>query len=127
MVESKKRKMPQELFGRFSSKADFLRYFKEQMQLYVPPDHMVSWITFLTTYMSKINKDFLKEVFLNQKKLLKLSDVKFVQVPLYDELSVVKLYPLMQQDVEFMKHFPDKMPKGKMPDRDFFFNVLNTL
>ena len=97
------------------------------MQLYVPPDHMVSWITLLTAYMSKINKDFLKEVFLNHKKLLKLSDVKFVQVPMYDELSVVKLWPLMQQDVEFMQYFPDKMPKGRVPDREFFFNVLNTL
>jgi hypothetical protein len=30
--------MPNELLGRFSSKADFIRYFKEQLQLYVPPD-----------------------------------------------------------------------------------------
>jgi hypothetical protein len=127
MVESKKRKFPQELFGRFSSKADFLRYFKEQMQLYVPPDHMVSYRFALTFGMFKINKDFLKTVFLNEKKLLKLSDVKFVQVPMYDELSVVTLWPLMQQDAEFMQYFPDKMPKGRMPDRDFFFNVLNTL
>ena len=53
--------------------------------------------------------------------------MKFVQVPMYDELSVVALWPLMRQDVEFMQYFPDKMPKGRMPDREFFFNVLNTL
>lgn len=29
-----------ELMGRFSSKADFVKYFKEQLQLYVPPDYM---------------------------------------------------------------------------------------
>ena len=29
-----------ELMGRFSSKLDFLKYFKEQLQLYCPPDHM---------------------------------------------------------------------------------------
>ena len=29
-----------ELMGRFSSKSDFVRYFKEQLQLYVPPDTM---------------------------------------------------------------------------------------
>ena len=30
MGTKKRRHMPQELFGRFSSKADFIRYFKEQ-------------------------------------------------------------------------------------------------
>jgi hypothetical protein len=29
-----------ELMGRFSFKVDFLKYFKEQLQLYCPPDHM---------------------------------------------------------------------------------------
>ena len=26
-----------------------------------------------------------------------------------------------------MAHFPDKMPKGRIPSRDYFFNVMNTL
>ena len=30
MGTKKRRHMPNELFGRFSSKADFIRYFKEQ-------------------------------------------------------------------------------------------------
>ena len=51
MEHSKKRHMPQELFGRFSAKADFIKYFKEQMQLYVPPDHMVSLIRILMACM----------------------------------------------------------------------------
>ena len=39
---SKKRTMmPNELFGKFSSKADFIRYFKEILQLYVPPEYMM--------------------------------------------------------------------------------------
>ena len=45
-----------------------------------------------------INKDFLKEVFTEKKKLLKLNDVKRVNVPLFDELSVVKFWPMMQTD-----------------------------
>lgn len=40
-VNSKKRAMlPQELFGRFSSKQDFVKYFREALQLYLPPLHM---------------------------------------------------------------------------------------
>ena len=73
-----------------------------------------------------LNKDFLKEILVNQKRLFKLSEVKSICVPLYDELSVVKLWPMMQSEPEFMKFFPSKMPKGRVPDREYFFNVLNT-
>jgi hypothetical protein len=39
--DSKKRRvLPHELFGRFSAKSDFIRYFKENLQLYLPPDYM---------------------------------------------------------------------------------------
>ena len=48
-------------------------------------------------------------------------------MPLYDELSVVNLWPLMKQDAQFMQYFPDKMPKGRVPSREYFFNVLNTV
>ncbi len=26
-----------------------------------------------------------------------------------------------------MKHFPSKLPKGRVPDRDYFWNVMHTL
>jgi hypothetical protein len=74
-----------------------------------------------------INKDFLKAVFAEDKDLLKLADVKFKHVPLYDELSVVQLWPPMQNDAPFMRYMPSKLPKGRLPDREYFFNVLNTL
>ena len=74
-----------------------------------------------------LNKDFLKEVFVHQKRLFKLSEVKRICVPLYDELSVVKLWPMMRKYEDFMMFFPTKMPKGRVPDREYFFNILNTL
>ena len=83
------------------------------VQLYLPPDNM-------------LNKDFLKEILTEEKNLLKLDQVKRINVPLYDELSVVKLWPMMQTDEQFMRHFPSKMAKGRVPDREYFFNVLNT-
>ena len=74
-----------------------------------------------------LNKDFLKEVFIEEKDLLHLSEVKRVNVPLFDELSVVNLWPMMKDDEEFMKFFPSKMAKGRVPDREYFMNVLNTV
>ena len=52
------------------------------VQYYVPPKKMV-------------NKDFLKQVFRDEKKLLPLTDVKYVNVPQYDELSVKKFWPIL--------------------------------
>ena len=74
-----------------------------------------------------LNKDFLKEIFVEEKFLLELNDVKRINVPLYDELSVVTLWPMMKEDKEFMQFFPTKMAKGRVPDREYFMNILNTV
>ena len=39
---SKKRTMmPYELHGKFSAKSDFIRYFRDNLQLYLPPEYMM--------------------------------------------------------------------------------------
>ena len=81
---------------------------------YLPPD-------------ANINKDYLKQVFENQKGFLTRDELRSVDVPLYDELSVSTLWPLMHQNERFMYYFPNQMPKGKLPPRTYFFNVLNTV
>ena len=38
---SKKRTIvPHELFGKFSAKSDFIKHFKDNLQLYLPPEYM---------------------------------------------------------------------------------------
>ena len=73
-----------------------------------------------------LNKDFLKEILTNQKALLRLDQVKRISVPQFDELSVIKLWPMLQSDEKFMRYFPKKMAKGRVPDREYFFNLVNT-
>ena len=76
----KRRVMIADLIGKFRSKRDFIKYFSENLQLYVPPEKM-------------INKDFIKLVLQDEKKLLELKKVRYVNVPHYDELSVKKFWP----------------------------------
>ena len=76
----KRRVVTSDLIGKFRSKKDFIKYFTENLQLYVPPEKMM-------------NKDFLKQVFADDKKLLHISQVKFINVPHYDELSIKKFWP----------------------------------
>ena len=56
------------------------------------------------------NKDFLKAVLADQKRLLKLSELRTVNVPKFDELSVKNIFPLIRQDAEVMLYFPDSYP-----------------
>ena len=49
-----------------------------------------------------INKDFLKAVLSDQKKLLKLNELRCVAVPKFDELSVKNIFPLIMQDKSVM-------------------------
>jgi len=74
-----------------------------------------------------INKDFLKDVLHDKKRLLKLCDLRCVVVPKFDELSVKKLFPLIMGDAEVMQYLPDTYPKGRVPDREYTFNVLHTV
>ena len=62
-----------------------------------------------------------------RKALLKKADVRRVQVPQYDELSVRNIYPMFKTDPELQQYLPDKYPAGKGPPRQYFFDVLNTL
>jgi len=74
-----------------------------------------------------VNKDFIRQLLCEEKFMFPLKEVKFVNVPVYDELSVKNLWPHCQTIDDIMKYFPDTLPKGRNPDREYFFNVLNTL
>ena len=74
-----------------------------------------------------INKDFLRKVLKEEKTLLTLAELRCVTMPKYDELSVSKILQKVKDWPTMMKYFPDTLPKGRLPDRVYFFNVLNTV
>ena len=74
-----------------------------------------------------VNKDFLRQVLRDDKKLFMATDLKKIYVPKYDELSVKNLWPKLQKNSEFMRYMPDKLPDGRLPDREYLFNVLNSV
>lgn len=84
------------------------------VQLYLPSD-------------MRVNKDFLKQVLNDEKKLLAIKDCRFINVPKYDELSVKNIFPRFKDDAQMMQYFPDAFPKDKGPTREYFFTVLNTV
>jgi hypothetical protein len=84
------------------------------VQLYLPPD-------------TCFNKDFLKDVLCERKSLFRMDQVKAINVPMYDELSIKNLLPMMMEEPMFRTYVPDSFPKGRQLDRTYFFNIMNTL
>ena len=84
------------------------------VQLFVPP-------------MSTVNRDFVRAVLQGEKKLLKNSEKRSVNVPKYDELSVKNIFPKFKRDPKVMQYLQDEYPANRYPDRDYFFTVLNTV
>ena len=76
---------------------------------------------------SQVSKDFLKQVLIGEKRLLKKKDVEYIHVSQFEELSVKNLWGEMKEDKDFMIYFQDDYPKDRYPCREYFFNILNTV
>ena len=74
-----------------------------------------------------INKDHLRSILKGDKSLLKMSEVKFCNVPAYDEIGVKALYKKVLKLPGMGIFFPDSMPKGKQCCKKYMYNIWNTI
>ena len=109
-----------------SSKTELYDHLKNHLQVSRFILHIIILQYYLPPY-EMFTKDFVKEVFASKKKLLKLKEVKFIQVIKYDELSVKNLYSKLVQLDGMADYFPSNYPKGRHCDREYMFNIANTL
>ena len=54
-----------------------------------------------------MTKDFLKAVLIEDKELLDIHDVRYVNMPRYNELAVGKIMLEVRKIPEVMRYFPD--------------------
>ena len=66
-------------------------------------------------------------MFSDEKRLLKKNQVSYIHVSHYDELSVKRLWIDLKEDKNFNVFFQDKYADDKAPNRDYFFNILNSV
>lgn len=57
-------------------------------------------------YEHLVTKEYLKAILKDEKQLLRVSEVRMINVPKYDELSVRNLWEEVMQDDELRKYFP---------------------
>ena len=74
-----------------------------------------------------VNKDHMRKILLEEKRFMPLEDVKPVNMPKWDELSVKHMWPKMKAIEGFMLYMPERLPKKILPDREYFFNIMNSV
>ena len=73
-----------------------------------------------------VTKDYLKAVLQGQKKLKKMQDVKFINVPPFAEIAVKNVYQDVTQLPHMKDYFPDTLPKGCLCEKSYFYNIWNS-
>ena len=128
-IESGRRPEPSTMvqgFETMSSKKDLYDHLDKKLQVSIIKLISNTLKYYVPTY-EMFTKDYAKELFQGNKKLLKLSEVKLIAVTKYDELSVKNLYDNFMTLEGMKDFFPDKYPKGRQCDREYMFNIANTL
>ena len=62
-----------------------------------------------------------------EKKLMKVNDVKFINVPPFKEIAVKNIYADVVKQGQMQDYFPDKFPKGSQCDKKYFYNIWNSI
>ena len=115
-----------ELVARFRSKKDLYDYLALQSKFAQTHPHFPIGQYFMPA-RKKVTKDFLKLVFAGKKDLIPLAQVRPINVPRYDELSVSGLILEVMGQKDLAKFFPEQRTKADLPDREYFFSVINTI
>ena len=130
MTETRKRKLLEitdyELANKFRSKKDFYTYLSDNCK-YQTTANAFLIVQYYLPPTENVTKDFLRSVFTEEKKLMKMGDVVNINVPLYQELNVADVLEVFKDHEELKRHLPDRLAKGRQIDRTYFFTVLNTL
>jgi hypothetical protein len=63
--------------------------------------------------IDNIHKDFLRQVFRDEKKLFEENEVKRINVPHFEEISVGSLIDMYKDDERVQRHLPEIKAKGK--------------
>ena len=77
--------------------------------------------------MSQMTTPWIKQILAKEKRLLKMKDVRPINPPRFDEISVKNLYEDCLKLPNMSLYFPDRYPKGRQCCRKYFFDILNTL
>ena len=74
-----------------------------------------------------MTKEWIRLILTGEKKLLPRSQVKQVDIGHYPEVSVKALYEDYASRAQIKPYMPPKIHKGRQCDKEYFWNVVNSL
>ena len=74
-----------------------------------------------------ITRGNLKGILQGEKKLLKMKEVNFCNVPAFDEIGVKAIYDKVVKMEGMAAYFPSSYPKGRICSRQYMYDVWNTI
>ena len=87
----------------------------------------ISTVQYRVPPFKQCHRNFLRDVLNGSKRLIKKKDIEYISVPGWDELAVKNLWPELKDDSEFNIYFQDEFANDKSPNREYFFDILNTI
>ncbi len=74
------------------------------------------------------SKIFLGQLLTGKRKWVFRKDVPRLSAPKWPELALADIWPQIQEDRELLLYFPERATiNAKLPNRDFFWGILQTL
>ena len=73
-----------------------------------------------------VNWTFVKKLFDGSKSSYKLTQIRRVELPRWDELSMKVLLPMALSDPELMRYLRDDVAESGCISRTFLVNIINT-
>jgi len=70
---------------------------------------------------------FLQQLASGEKKYLTRHQVPAFIMPNWPELAVAQLWADVRNDPAFAAYFPSKLPKGKLPEKAFFWGIVHAI
>ena len=127
MIDKLQNVKSEELLSRFRSKIDLYKYFTLTCKLQLHLNNLTIVRLYLPSYGST-KLAFIRAILQNKKKVLKTTELIKINIPRYEELSVRNLYDDVMKDPDVSQYLPDlEQNSSKLPEREFFFNVLGTV
>lgn len=103
-----------QFYRRIPSMRDMTFFLERQALRYLPSD-------------KEFNYNFARDVMTHKKKLLAISDVSKVKdFSEYQKLPLAVLWNKVQSDYKLIQYFPE-YPQGYIPEKEYMFNIVNTL
>lgn len=113
---------------KFSSKLDCYRYLVNHCKYLISDMSSMNIEQMYLDEIQYVNRDYLKQLFNEDKAAFFQKDIQTVSMPNWPELKIENVIAIIKDDPDMQKYFKDKYWELKKPhSKPFILNIVNTV